>query len=191
MEWTTANLKAATQAVNELLARLGLQGYRFSLEPSTSGWDVRVEYAATGGWKSALLRVDRATLLGADLDGGQHGTLLRKWRASLRHAEYSPRVKAARTAEGIALGRVWAEMKASDIRDRVPADQWPDFWDDAEHGALPTDLTPTERLDMQRAANRAARERWIELVAEQRSAESAEDDAPSIEAARQELDGGR
>lgn len=189
MDWTSANLKGAIKAVSELLARLGLHGYRFTLEPSPSGWDVRVEYAATDGWRCALLRVDHEALLAGQLDERQQRTLLRKWRAGLKHAEYSPQLKETRRAEAIALGRVWADEKADAIRDRVPAGQWPDFWVDAEHGPLPIDLTLTERHEMRHAANRAARERWVELVAEQRSAESIEDEGALVEGARQELEG--
>jgi hypothetical protein len=174
MEWTHANLTSATEAVSELLGRLGLQRYLFAVEPRGSGCEVRVEYAATEGWKATTLHVDDATLLASHRDSNVQNTLSRKWRASLKHALYKSDVTEARAAEAIALGRAWAEEKADALRSRVPVAEWPDFWDDAEHGPLPLELTLTERREMQVAANRAARERWLELIQDQRSAESFE-----------------
>lgn len=172
MEWTHANLTSATEAVSELLARLGLQRYLFAVEPRGAGCEVRLEYAATEGWKTTTLQVDDATLLASHRDPNVHDALARKWRASLKHALYKHEVKEARAAEAIALGRAWAEEKANSLRAQVSVAQWPDFWDDAEHGPLPLELTLTERREMQAAANRAARERWLELLQDQRSAES-------------------
>jgi hypothetical protein len=107
-------------------------------------------------------------------DPNVQNTLSRKWRTSLEHALYKSDVIEARAAEAIALGRAWAEEKANALRSRVPVAEWPDFWDDAEHGPLPLELTLTERGQMRVAANRAARERWLELIQDQRSAESFE-----------------
>ena len=174
MEWTHANLTSATVAVSELLGRLGLQRYLFAVEPRGASCEVRVEYAATEGWKATTLKVDDATLLASHGDPNVQNTLSRKWRASLKHALYKREVQEARAAEGIALGHAWAEAKADMLRSRVPVAEWPDFWDDAEHGPLPVELTLTERRDMLFAANRAARERWLELLQDQRSAESFE-----------------
>lgn len=184
MEWTHANLTRATEAVSDLLGRLGLQEYLFAVEPRGAECEVRVEYAATEGWKSATLHIADGVLLESRQDSSVHGEISRKWRAQLKHARYKDSVKEVRNAEGVALGRAWAEEKANALRLRVPVAQWPDFWDDAEHGPLPLELTLSERREMQVTANRAARERWLELLADQRSAESEGSDdavpAPSL-----------
>lgn len=181
MEWTHANLTSATEAVSELLGRLGLEEYLFAVEPRGARCEVRVEYAATEGWRSALLYVDDATLLRSRHDPNAQNTLSRKWRADLKHARYKSSVEEARAAEAIALGRAWAEEKANELRRRVSVAEWPDFWDDAEQGPLPLELTLSERREMRAIANRAARERWLELLADQRAAESVAGEGPEME----------
>lgn len=97
--------------------------------------------------------------------------------------ERQTRAAEARVAEAMALGHAWAAEKADEYRDRVPAAEWPDFWDDRDDGPLPRELDAAERERMRRIANRAARERWLELVADQRAAESTEEDEDEAAAA--------
>jgi hypothetical protein len=94
-----------------------------------------------------------------------------------RHSEPKA-VHEAHQAEAIALGRVWAQEKADQLRARVPVTQWPDFWDDADDGLLPPQIG--ESADLQRAARRAAHERWLELLADQRTAEATDDEADEL-----------
>jgi hypothetical protein len=94
----------------------------------------------------------------------------------------------AHRAEAIALGRAWADELAERYRDETPAADWPDFWDDADDGPLPTNLRPEQRAAMKRVAHRAAHERWIELVADQRAAESIDEDTLEREAAAAQLE---
>jgi hypothetical protein len=82
-------------------------------------------------------------------------------------------------AESVALGQAWAEAKAEGYRGRISVAEWPDFWDDTDDGLLPPALDPSDRELMRHAANRAARERWGELLADQRSSEG--DDGEEFE----------
>jgi hypothetical protein len=90
-----------------------------------------------------------------------------------RHPEPAA-VHEAYEAEAIALGRVWAQEKADELRARVPVAEWPDFWDDANDGPLPPQISAS--ADLRHAARRAAHERWLELLADQRSAEANDDE---------------
>lgn len=90
-------------------------------------------------------------------------------------------------AESVALGQAWAEAKAESYRVRVCVAEWPDFWDDADDGGLPPGLDPGELEPMRHAANRAARERWGELLADQRTSESDDGGPDEPGAAAQEV----
>jgi hypothetical protein len=85
-------------------------------------------------------------------------------------------VREAQRAECVALGYSWAEEKAERYRQRVSVAEWPDFWDDADDGRLPLELDSSSVELMRHTANRAARERWIELLTDQRSSEGDEGD---------------
>jgi hypothetical protein len=79
-----------------------------------------------------------------------------------------------RGLDAVARGRAWADERARRLRDQLPAEQWPEAWDDADNGTLPGDADGAEQLRLRMAASRAARERWHELVVQQRSAEDRE-----------------
>ena len=79
-----------------------------------------------------------------------------------------------RSLDAVTLGHTWAEERAATLRDRVPAEQWPDSWDDAYDGPLPTDADPSTELRLRMTASSAAHVRWRALVAEQRSSEACE-----------------
>lgn len=72
-------------------------------------------------------------------------------------------------SEAIALGRAWAQEKARQLElTRAPED-WPDFWSEADDGPLPRNAPSSARARLRHEASSAARERWLELVAEARS----------------------
>lgn len=79
-----------------------------------------------------------------------------------------------RRLEAVACGRAWADERARSLRGHLPAEQWPEAWDDAANGSLPSAADGAEQLRLSIAASHAARERWHELVVRQRSSESVE-----------------
>jgi hypothetical protein len=176
MAWSYSDMTRAREAVEAALTRLGLAEYLFTVVPTGAECDVRIEYAATEGWKMATLRVAEGELLASAADHVVQARLVREWRNELTHARYLAGVDEALRAEAVALGQAWADEKADALRDRVPAEQWSDFWDDAEDQPLPSELH-----GVREHANRAARQRWIELVSEQRSVESAEPETERAE----------
>jgi hypothetical protein len=91
MKWTIEELTIARDAVSHLLAGLGLAEYTFTVEPrGAAGCEVRIEYAADEGWKSATLAVDdEAVLFASRQDPSAEGRLARSWREALRHARYT------------------------------------------------------------------------------------------------------
>jgi hypothetical protein len=78
----------------------------------------------------------------------------------------------------VALGRGWAEKRAEALRGRVPAEQWPETWDDADNGPLPTNTDEADRLRLCIGASYAAHARWRELLDQQRSVEPIESAEP-------------
>lgn len=90
--------------------------------------------------------------------------------------------------EAIALGRRWADERADALRDALPAADWPDFWDDAKDGPLPIGIRGARRRVFVATARRAARDRWRELLAEQRTLEGIEEDPHEAEASAVRLE---
>lgn len=158
-----------TRTVKLLLSRIGLDEYRFALEPRGTQTLVRIEYAASDGWRSTNFMVDDADLAASRRDRRARDGLLRDWCNRLIRAKRRADVAEDLRAEATALGRAWAEQKAEELRDGASPAEWPDFWDEAENGALPPDLDAAQLEEMSLAASRAARERWRELVREERA----------------------
>lgn len=183
MDIKRVDLANTTEAVRLLLGELALEDYRFTLEPRELETEVGVEYAATDGWRCAKLLAGDADLLASRTDRDRRRQLASQWRERLAHAKRRSESEEDRRAEGIALGRAWADRKASALRERVPASDWPDFWAEADNGQLPRDLEAPQRDQVLASANRAARERWLELLNEQRSVETLEEDDHDLEAA--------
>jgi hypothetical protein len=87
----------------------------------------------------------------------------------------------SRRLEAVARGRAWADERAARLRDRVPAEQWPECWDDADDGVLPSDPDSAEELRLRMAASRAAHERWRELITQQCSVEALQEREQVVE----------
>jgi hypothetical protein len=90
-------------------------------------------------------------------------------------------ISESRRSEAAALGRAWAEDRAASLREHVPAEQWPDSWDDADDGPLPADADPSAQLRLRMMASDAAHQRWRELVAQQRASEALERGQQTLE----------
>ena len=91
----------------------------------------------------------------------------------------------------LAAGHSWAELKAEALRGTLAASEWPDAWDDRENPSIPFskhELTATDWIALSSLASRAAHERWLELVIEQRSIESFDGDADDDEVAASHLE---
>lgn len=87
MRWSIDNFVQAKELVGDVLEELGLENYRFEVEPDDHGsdaWRVRVECQGQEGWKTTELHVDRAAL-----EHSRHPKsearleLLEAWRARL------------------------------------------------------------------------------------------------------------
>lgn len=88
--WKVGTVSSATEAVDKLLDELALAAYLFSLEPKQQNWEVRIEYAALDGWKTATLLVDGATLLSSRRDNAARRRLLEEWGHLLAAARRLP-----------------------------------------------------------------------------------------------------
>lgn len=188
MDWTQRNIENATQAVEQLLNTLALEEYRFRVAPRDGDWEVGVEYPSVEGWKTATLRVPDGILLRSREDEALQNTLAGGWLARLKGARRRADRPAVLAIEASAFGHAWAEDKAAKLRERgVAGDDWPDFWNDADSGALPADLLLKERREMLSRANAAAHERWRELVSDARSSESPETNEDELLAAAERL----
>jgi hypothetical protein len=182
MDWTEQNIRAAKLAVEQLLNGLALQAYRFRVRPHGTEWEVSVEYPVSQGWKTALLRVGDVALLRSLQDERLQDTLAAGWLQQLSGARRSADRAAVLAIEARALGYAWAEERADQLRPR-PAEEWPDFWQIADEGPLPADIPLRDRRDMQVRASAAARERWREIVADERTAAALEPDQEQAAAA--------
>jgi hypothetical protein len=183
MDFNRADLASATEAIRLLLSELALEDYRFTIGPREPESEVGVEYAASDGWRTATLHVGDAALLASRTDPNVRRQLASQWRERLIHAKRRTDAQEDRRAEATALGRAWADEKANTLRDRVPAADWPDFWDETSNGQLPLDIQGEELAEMSVSATRAAHDRWAELLNDQRSVESIEEDDHALEAA--------
>lgn len=182
MEWTADNRARATSVMSMLLGRLGLQQYRFSVRPRAARCDVHVEYASTAGWNGTTLSFDATRLLAAERDAAAARQITAALEARLHQARYAESAIEARRAEAVALGRAWASDKADALRGAIDPEDWPDFWDEADAGSLPEQLSNAERRQLEELANAAARERWVELVADERFGDMLEENRDEIEA---------
>lgn len=85
-------------------------------------------------------------------------------------------------------GRRWAEERADRLSE-IPAVDWPDLWETRMDGPLelPEEVTAVDAPVYRQAAHHAAVERWLELVEEQRQAESFEEEEADAETAAVKL----
>jgi hypothetical protein len=188
MDFRRFDVGNATEAVRLLLEELALEEYRFTIGVREPESEVRVEYAASDGWRNATLTVPDSALLKSRQDSKVRNNLATEWRQKLTRAKRRTEPREDRRAEATALGRAWAEEKANALRDDVPAADWPDFWEEASNGPLPLELEWEERSDMLMSATRAAQDRWRELRSEQLLVESIEGDEGESEAAAVRLE---
>jgi hypothetical protein len=182
VEWTVENRARTTYAMSTLLGRLGLQQYSFLVRPRAARCDVHVEYASTAGWNGTTLSLDAARLLAALSDEDAARELATAVKARLKQARYAANAVEARRAEGIALGRAWASDRADELRGAIDPADWPDFWDEAGAGPLPDDMNRAEQRELYELATSAARERWIEIVADERFSDTLEENRDEVEA---------
>jgi hypothetical protein len=81
---TTRNLAQAKEAAGMLLDELGLAAYLFEVEPREDGdWQVRVDCAADGGWRSLVIPVDAEQLLDAAINPTARALMLEHWSRTL------------------------------------------------------------------------------------------------------------
>lgn len=183
MDFKPVDIRNATEAVHLLLEELALEEYRFSVGLGAPETEVHVEYAARDGWRTVTLSVPDSVLLKSREEQAVLSSLAAQWRQMLPHARRRTDAREDRRAEATALGRVWAEAKAGELRDRIPAADWPDFWREADNGPMPLGLDWDERGEMFVCATRAAQERWRDLRTDQLGVESIEEDEGQREAA--------
>ena len=79
----TVELARAREAAQAILDELGLAGYLFEVEPSPSGWRVRVECSVDDGWKSVEIEVDADELGTSRNDGRVRAHLVEAWKSRL------------------------------------------------------------------------------------------------------------
>jgi hypothetical protein len=86
MEWTYENLIRAREIVAGLLDQLELDAYLFGVEPKDERWEVRVEYAATDGWRTSTIMLDDDSLLASSRDPAGRRKALDSFRQALVRA---------------------------------------------------------------------------------------------------------
>lgn len=72
--------RAATQLV---LDELGIENYRFDVEPREGAFEVFVEHDRDGAWHDVRLTEDAAALIAAGRDASVRAEVARRWRARL------------------------------------------------------------------------------------------------------------
>jgi hypothetical protein len=77
-------LAGARDALDRLLALLGLAGYRFELSADGDGWDIDLECQAPDGWQTLRLRLPRWELGQAATDAETRQRLLEALDERLR-----------------------------------------------------------------------------------------------------------
>jgi hypothetical protein len=88
MTWSINTFVQARDTVAKLLTDLGLQNYRFDVEPQDDGWQVRLEYAADAAWREATLRIDQRGLEKAVRDSAARREIVAQWKEQLRSAGF-------------------------------------------------------------------------------------------------------
>ncbi|NUP06786.1 MAG: hypothetical protein HOW73_12090 [Polyangiaceae bacterium] len=101
-QWTYENLGAARERVQSLLEDLHLDAYLFGVEPRDGRWEVRVEYAISLGWRTAILAVEESALAQSATNTRVRRNLLNAWREALSGAKLAPleRTRANRAGAG-------------------------------------------------------------------------------------------
>jgi hypothetical protein len=87
MDFRRVDVGNATEAVRLLLEELALEEYRFTIGFREPESEVRVEYAASDGWRNATLTVPDSALLRSRQDGEVRSGLATEWRQKLRRAK--------------------------------------------------------------------------------------------------------
>jgi hypothetical protein len=80
MPLSTMELAEARQAVAELLEQAGLDAFLFEVEPREGHWELRLECAASDGWQSLILPVDKDALLASRRDDKARRRLIESWQ---------------------------------------------------------------------------------------------------------------
>ena len=88
--WKVGTVSSATEAVDVLLGELALAAYVFVVEPKRQSWEVKIEYAALDGWRTATLTVDGKDLLSSRHDNAARRRLLEEWGHALASARRLP-----------------------------------------------------------------------------------------------------
>lgn len=73
------DIRSARLAIEQVLDELGLDAYLYTVEPKESGWSLRVECPADGGWKEVTMPVDRDELRTSLNDASVRQRLRRAW----------------------------------------------------------------------------------------------------------------
>jgi len=84
MEISEQELAQARDTVAELLNQLGLSAYLFAVEPRADHWEVRVECAPNGSWRSSVFSVEEEWLAACRTDRTARNALLAEWDKHLR-----------------------------------------------------------------------------------------------------------
>lgn len=84
MDISEQELAEARDTVEELLTQLGLTAYLFAVEPHADHWEVRVECAPNGSWRSSVFSVEEEWLSACRSDPSARTALLAEWHKRLR-----------------------------------------------------------------------------------------------------------
>jgi hypothetical protein len=83
MRVSSSELTQAREVVGAVLEELRLDAYLFEVEPHAGQWEIRVECAAAGGWKTCRLTAEKDYLLRGSDDAVLHAVLVDTWREAL------------------------------------------------------------------------------------------------------------
>ena len=86
MPVSTHELRDARQAVEALLAELGLEAFLYTIEQKNDTWTVTIDYPLDGEWQTEVLPVDPHTLAATLRDPDLRARLRTDWQAHLRRA---------------------------------------------------------------------------------------------------------
>jgi hypothetical protein len=78
------------EAAQRLLEHLGLEAYLFEVEPAAGDWRLRVECAATEGWRTTTLSLDKEDLIASAADIDAYRRLLEEWGVHLAECRKHP-----------------------------------------------------------------------------------------------------
>ena len=84
----------------------------------------------------------------------------------------------------LAAGHSWAERRAEVLQGNLAAVEWPDAWEGSARLTLPftrAEVTDEEWVALLSVAAHSAKQRWSELVEEQRALESPDEEQTELE----------